>query len=417
MNLRETLKQTVASLMAHKMRSFLTMFGIIWGIASVIILIGLGQGFSKDQAEHMKSIGTDLVITWGGRTSAQAGGLAAGRVIRLNIEDARTIKREAYHIRRVSPELIKSVSQVSAYNSANRPVRGIWPEYQEFRSLKAGEGRMFTQEDEDQARRVVVLGVESRSQLYSGHPAIGQTLMVAGYPYTVVGVLEKKKQNGSYGAGPDNTQLFVPFSAMARDFPPTRPGTEPGYINDLVFEVENPEEHEVAVHQVRQLLGRNHHFDSEDRDALFFWDTMQGSKLVARIFDVMTIFFGAIAVTTLCLGGLGVMNIMLVTVTERTREIGVMKAMGATSGEIGRQFFTESAIISIISGLLGLIIGGGVSLGAAAAPRPDFLPAPLVTPGALLVSVFTLCLITLGAGMYPAQRAAQLTPVECLRQE
>jgi len=220
LNILEVLRQTAGSIAAHKLRSFLTMFGIIWGITSVILLVGLGKGFNRDQKERLKTIGVDLAVIWGGRTSEQAGGYAAGRPVRLSIEDAYLLKNEAYLLRTVSPELRRSVSEVSRYNAASRPVRGVWPDYQRFRSLRVQEGRLMTDDDEKDARRVVVLGVESRDQLFPGQPAIGETLTMNGSPYTVIGVLEKKKQNGSYGSGPDNTQLFVPYSSMARDSRP-----------------------------------------------------------------------------------------------------------------------------------------------------------------------------------------------------
>src|SRR5258708_6259814 len=244
------------------------MFGIVWGITSVILLVGLGKGFSRDQKERLKTIGVDLAIIWGGRTSAQAGGYAAGRPVRLSIQDAYIIKEEGYLIKTVSPELRRSVAEVSRYNAASRPVRGVWPEYQRFRSLTVQEGRLMDDGDEREVRRVVVLGVESRDQLFSGKPAVGEILMMNGSPYTVIGVLQKKKQNGSYGSGPDNTQLFVPYASMARDMPPPeRPGIQPGWINNLVVEVTNPEEHELAVKQVYRVLGRRHHFDPDDKDA------------------------------------------------------------------------------------------------------------------------------------------------------
>src|SRR5438445_6017078 len=172
MNLTEVLRQTYSSIAAHKMRSFLTMFGIIWGIASVILLVGLGRGFSQDQKERLKTIGTDLAIVWGGRTSTQAGGYAAGRPIRLSVDDAIAIKNECYLIKTVSPELRRGVAEVSAFNAANRPVRGVWPEYQRFRSLKVSEGRLMSDADERYSNRVVVLGVEAATQLYPGKPAI-----------------------------------------------------------------------------------------------------------------------------------------------------------------------------------------------------------------------------------------------------
>jgi len=418
LNVLEVLRQTAGSIAAHKLRSFLTMFGIIWGITSVILLVGLGRGFSRDQKERLKSIGVDLAVIWGGRTSEQAGGYAAGRVVRLSVRDAELIKQEAYLIKTVSPELRRNVSEVSRYNAASRPVRGVWPDYQRFRSLKVSEGRLMTDDDETQGRRVVVLGVESRDQLFPGRPAIGETLMMNGSPYTVVGVLEKKKQNGSYGSGPDNTQLFVPYSSMARDYPPAeRPGIFKGWINNLVVEVGDPAHHEDALRQVYTILGREHHFDPNDKDALMVWDTLDGSQLVERIFDIMTIFFGAVALMTLSLGGIGVMNIMLVAVTERTREIGVRKSLGATAADIRNQFFAESAALMTISGSIGLASGVAICLAVRDIELPDIVPHPIVSVGAIVVSLLTLGMITIAAGMYPAQRAAALSPIECLRHE
>jgi len=419
MNLREIAKQTLSTLRAHKMRSFLTMFGIVWGIASVILLVGLGLGFSKDQKKRMETLGKDLVIIWGGRTSAQAGGLAAGRKITLNIDDARLIRDECYLVKRVSPELQRSVPEVSPYNSAARQISGVWPSYQDFRSLILSEGRLMNDEDERDSNRVVILGWNAARQLYPGQPAIGTTLIIARYPYTVIGVLAEKKQNSNY-SGPDNDKLYVPYSAMARDFPPPPAKGEPivkGYLSDIVMEVGDPEVHEQAVLQVRRTLGRIRHFEPTDKDALFIWDTMEGSKILARIFGVITLFFGCVAVTTLALGGIGVMNIMLVAVTERTHEIGILRAVGATKADILNQFFAESVVISVLSGLIGYCFGVGVCLLMANAPLPDFVPKPIISPAAVITSLLTLSLITVCAGIYPARRAADLDPVQCLHYE
>jgi len=401
------------------MRTFLTMFGIIWGIASVILLVGLGRGFIVDQKKHMETLGKDLVIVWGGRTSAQAGGRAAGREIHLNVDDANLIRDECYMIKNVSPELQRTIPEVSQFNSASRGVVGMWPSYQVFRSLKLSEGRLITGDDEREGRRVVVLGYAANRQLFPGQPAIGATLLVKSIPYTVVGVLQEKKQNSSY-SGPDNDYLFAPYSAVSRDFPPPeKPGAgiTRGYLDDIVFEVADPEEHEAAVMQVRRSIARVRHFDPTDKDALFIWDTMDGAKQLARIFDVVTLFFGCVAVVTLCLGGIGVMNIMLVSVTERTREIGTRKAMGATKRDILRQFFAESAMLTIGSGLLGLTVGLGTCIAIETLPLPDFVPHPIVSPISIVASILTLSLITVTAGMYPARRAADMTPVESLRYE
>jgi putative ABC transport system permease protein len=417
MNFLEIMRQALATFTAHKMRSVLTMFGIVWGIASVILLVGLGRGFRVDQKKHMETLGKDLVVIWPGRTSSQIGGLAAGRPISLTIDDARLIRDECYLVKNVSPELRRQIPEVSQFNSANRYVTGVWPPFQNFRSLQLREGRRLTEEDEAEARRVVILGFAARQQLFSGKPAVGSMLAIQGVPYIVIGVLASKKQNSSY-SGFDNDLLFAPYSAVARDFPkPEKPGVVRGYLDDIVLEVSNPEEHEAAVEQVRRSLGRVHHFEATDKDAIFLWDTMKGAELAARVFDVITIFFACVATVTLCLGGIGVMNIMLVSVTERTREIGVRKAMGATRSDILRQFFAESALLTVVSGALGLILGVCLCFALAQVPLPDFVPHPIVSAASIVMSVLTLSVITVTAGMYPARRAAEMAPVDSLRYE
>ena len=419
MTVLEILRQAFATFRAHKMRTFLTMFGIVWGIASVILLVGLGLGFSVDQKKHLETLGKDLVIVWGGRTSSQVGGRAAGREIQLNVDDAHLIQNECYLVKNVSPELRRSIPEVSQFNSASRGMVGMWPSYQDFRSLLLAEGRLITDDDEREGRRVLVLGSKAYRQLFPGQPAVGAAVLVKSVPYTVVGVLQEKKQNSNY-SGPDNDYLFAPYSAVSRDFPPpTKPGAgiTRGWLDDIVFEVGDPEDHEAAVLQVRRALARVHHFDAIDKDAVFIWDTMNGAKMLEKIFGVVTIFFGCVAVVTLCLGGIGVMNIMLVSVTERTREIGTRKAIGATRRDIVRQFFAESAILTVVSGLLGLSFGIGTCIAMGALPLPDFVPHPIISPISVVVSILTLSLITVTAGVYPAQRAAEMTPVESLRYE
>jgi putative ABC transport system permease protein len=423
MPLIEIMKQTLAALWANKLRSFLTMFGIVWGITSVILLVGLGIGFNADQKERMQGLGTDIAIVWGGKTGAPYGGYAAGRQIDLNLQDAYAIRDHCLLIKSVSPELSHSVAEVSAYNAANAAVHGVWPEYQQFRNIKVDSGRLMTQRDEDTSARVVVMGAKIRDQLFPGQPSVGQTLQIGGMPYTVIGIIAQKKQNSSYG-GRDQDMLFVPFSSMAKDFPPstqattTDPsatGVERGWINNLVAQPASPDVHEAAVKEIYETLGERHHFNADDKEALFVWDTLKGAELTARIFGVMTWFFGVVALLTLCLGGIGVMNIMLVAVTERTREIGIRKALGARARDIQLQFFAESVVITLLSGSVGLALGITICVLAKYVPLPDFVPHPVVSPIAVIASLFTLALITLTAGTYPARKARDLSPMECLR--
>jgi putative ABC transport system permease protein len=423
----EILKQTLSALWAQKLRSFLTMFGIVWGITSVILLVGLGIGFNRDQRERMKGLGTDIAIIWGGKTGAQAGGYAAGRNINLNAGDADAIQQQCLLIKAVSPELSHNVAEVSQYNAANATVHGIWPDYQDFRNLRVDSGRQLSQQDEDSYARVALLGDKIRQQLFPGKPALNQTLSLNGIPYTVIGLLPDKKQNGSYGDR-DVNLIFVPFSSMEQDLPPIahasadavpdpNAGFERGYVNNLVVQPVSPKVHDAAVQEIYRVLGERHHFEPDDKEALFVWDTLEGAELTDRIFGAMTWFFGVVAVLTLALGGIGVMNIMLIAVTERTREIGVRKALGARSRDIQRQFLAESAIITLLSGGTGLALGVGICLATAHVPMPDFVPHPVVSAPAIVSSLVTLALITLLAGTYPARRARDLSPMECLRTE
>ena len=419
MNLSEILRQAVATFRAHKMRTFLTMFGLIWGIASVILLVGLGRGFVVDQKKHMETLGKDLVIVWGGRTSSQVGGRAAGREIHLNVDDAELIRDECYMVKNVSPELRRTIPEVSQYNLANRGVVGMWPSYQEFRSLKVSEGRLITDEDQHEGRRVLVLGSKAYRQLFPGQPAIGATVLVKSIPYSVVGVLEEKKQNSNY-SGPDNDYLFAPYSAVSRDFPPPdKPGAgiTRGYLDDIVFEVVNPEEHEAAVLQVRRSIGRVRHFDPQDKDALFIWDTMDGAKQLAqglrRRHSLLRLRCDRYAVP------------WRHRRDEHHAGIGhrahsrdwYAEGDGRTKRDILRQFFAESAMLTIASGILGFSFGMGTCIALQALPLPDFVPHPIISPISIVLSILTLSLITVTAGMYPAQRAADMTPVESLRYE
>jgi len=416
MNLRETLRQTVVTFRANKMRSFLTMFGIIWGISSVIILVGLGKGFSSDQHERMKSLGKDLVIIWGGRTSMQAGGRAAGREIQLTIDDARLIKSECYLVKDVSPELRRTLPEVSTHNQANRSVSGIWPAYQDFRSLLLWEGRLLTEEDEREGRRVVLLGSARAISSSAASPTLARPLPSRAFLTPSSAHSQRKSRI------PITTDPTTTFCLHRTRDRPRLPSSGETWDHTRL-----PRQHRLRGWRSGQPrrnrppspphAGAHAPLRSSRRGCVVHLGHDGWSQAAQTHFDMITLFFACVAIMTLCLGGIGVMNIMLVSVTERTREIGVRKAMGATKADILKQFFAESAMLTVVSGGIGLGFGVGLCVLMALLPLPDFVPKPAISTLAVVASVLTLSLITFTAGMYPARRAAEMEPVESLRYE
>ncbi len=269
------------------------------------------------------------------------------------------IRDECYLVKNVSPELRRTIPEVSQYNLANRGVVGMWPSYQDFRSLQISEGRLITDDDEREGRRVLVLGSKAYRQLFPGQPAIGATVLVQSVPYLVVGVLQEKKQNSNY-SGPGQRLLVRAVLGDFARFSAARPSLEPALRAAIWMTSFSKWAIRKSMRpQCCRCGARWHECTTSmppDKDALFIWDTMDGAKMLDKIFGVVTLFFGCVAIVTLCLGGIGVMNIMLVSVTERTREIGTRKAMGATKRDILRQFFAESAMLTVVSGILGLSV-------------------------------------------------------------
>jgi putative ABC transport system permease protein len=430
--MREVLTQVLQNLRANKLRSVLTMFGIAWGVISVVILQATGEGFQRGNQRVLEELGKNIGIVWGGRTSMQAGGERAGREIRLTLEDARALASQSRLIAVVSPEIERGGAKVkSAFNSASLDVTGIEPQYQRIRTLDIDRGRAFTTEDEANARRVAIIGADATEQLFAKRDSIGQRVYVNGLPYTVVGRIRHKDQDSSY-SGPDNNKVFVPFSAMARDLP--RPDVEPGVLSNLIVspqpwvvdqldavmeartgridDIEWPLEREV-----RRVLARRHGFDPADRNAAPMWDTSIETLMFGRMISHMNWFFGLVSVVTLALGGLGVMNIMLVAVRERTREIGVRKAMGATTALVQRQFFLEGFLLTMLSGAVGFVLAFLLCLAVNQLPMPARFQGMVVTWPAGLAAVGLLIVVGVVTSTYPARRAAMLQPVDALRFE
>jgi putative ABC transport system permease protein len=429
----EILRQVASNLRANTLRSVLTMFGILWGVVSVVVLSAMGEGFRRGNQAVLEELGRNIAIVWGGQTSMQAGGERAGRRVLLTVEDARALARESSLIAVVSPELQRGGVRVrSEHNAATLQVHGIEPQYQQIRTIDIERGRGFRFTDEEEARRVAIVGADATAQLFGARESIGRTIRLNGIPYTVIGRIRKKNQDGSY-SGPDNDKVFVPFSAMARDLP--RTDAERGILSQIIVaphpwvvaELERTFEQRTGrletvlwplEREVRRVLARQHGFDPSDRIAVAMWDTSLQSLLFARMVDRMQSFFSLVGIVTLALGGLGVMNIMLVAVRERTREIGVRKAIGATTGQIQRQFFLEGFLLTVLSGTAGFALAVGLCAAVNTLPMPtDRFKGMFLTWETGLFAVLAVTLVGVVTSTYPARRAAQLPPVEALRYE
>jgi putative ABC transport system permease protein len=414
--LGEILQQTLRNVWAHRLRSGLTMFGIAWGIASIIFMMAIGDGFKLGYQQSLYVLGTDIAIFWGGRTSRQAGDQRAGRPVHLRFEDVAAIRGECYLVRAVTPELDRFLKVVSRHNAGVFSVHGIAPVYQQIRSMELAAGRLLNEDDERQLRPVCILGEEVRTQLFARRPAVGAEVRIFGLPFTVIGELKRKDQKNSYN-GLDGQKILIPYATMARHFPDPRPFIGPGAIDNIILTPRSADDHDAALRQVKAVLGRRHGFDPRDEGALWIWDTVRQARLVNGAFASMQLFLGFVAVITLGLGGLGVMNIMLVAVAERTREIGIKMALGATPGRILTEFFLESLALTLGSGLVGVVFAYAISDLVSRLPLPAMFAGLPITRFTAVVASFTLVVVGLLAALYPARRAARLTPVDALRYE
>ena len=412
----EILIQTVRNIWAHKLRSTLTMFGISWGIASIVFMIAIGEGFKVGYRNALYSIGTDLVILWSGRTTKQAGGQRAGRDVRFVYDDLRALQQEYYLVRHVTAELAGSFQMRSRFNSGVFSTHGITPVYQQIRSMNLADGRLISETDMREERAVCVIGDVVRQQLFAGRQAVGAQIYIGDVPFTVIAEMAKKDQNNSYN-GLDGYKVLIPYTAMARHFPDPRPFIEPGHIDNILFMPTSAADHLQAVKQVRRVLGRRHGFDPDDRGAVWVWDTVQQAQMVSGIYDSMELFLGFVAMITLALGGVGVMNIMLVSVAERTREIGIKQAVGATPGRILFEFFLESVALTVFSGLIGLALACSICALVSRMPLPTMFAGLPVSTTTALLAFGTLVLVGILAAIYPARRASLMVPVEALRYE
>ena len=415
MTFRDLLQDTIATLWAHKRRTLLTMFGIAWGIIAITLMVAAGEGLGRGIEKQQETFGKDVMVVFSGRTSMQAGGLRSGRAMHWMEDDYKQVAQDAPACKYVLPELGTNLKVHSAFNSGDIDTVGSLPPFTEIRSITVDQGRFYNYGDNDKGRRVAFLGADTKKQLFAEREALGQTIELNGVPYTVIGVMKTKDQNSSYD-GRDITKIFIPFNSMKRDFPSKPPAVEHS-IDHLLAAPWSLETHPDCDRQIRRSLARIHNFDPRDKEAVPIWDTVKGAQARRLIFVGMEVFMGAVGVATIFLGGLGVMNVMLVSVRERTREIGVRKALGATRESILRQFFLETVIVVFISGGVGLIVSYGFCGLVNLLPKLPYFDGLDASWKLAALTISLLGLIAVLSALYPANKAASVDPIEALRFE
>jgi putative ABC transport system permease protein len=413
----DTFGQTLRTLWAHKLRSFLTMFGIAWGVGSLLLLAGVGEGFRNGNRRQLETFGKNIIFFFGGRAPALEGSFTSMKWFNLTYDDYLDIKRESKLAVNLSPVIARDdIRAVSDYTSTNGQVSGVPPIYSQVRTIPLQVGRWINDEDNDQRRRVCLLGREMTRNLFPGRPAVGNTILLNGIHFEVIGMLSmigNEEQNST------NIRIFVPFNTMRELFPLKGDNSKEGNaISFMNYQPRSFDENEPAKDELHRIVARNHGgFDPKGDDVWEEWDTVKNQKLMGKIFTAMDWFLGGVGLVTLALGAIGIINIMLVAVTERTREIGLRKALGATNRNILFQFFLEGAFLTLMSGALGVSAAALVVHLLSGVNLPPGFDTPRIIPLSAIAAVLSLALAGITAGLYPARKAAMLEPVEALRQE
>jgi putative ABC transport system permease protein len=410
---KDSFAQVLDAIWSHKLRSFLTMFGIAWGVGSLLLLIGLGEGFRAGTEKSLESFGQDYMQIYNGRVPSLGRSQLSSRQYYLNYQDYLDI-RNSPHIRNAAPVIYRGdLRLVSEYGSSNGYVDGSEPQFYDIRYQPVDQGRWLNWNDERQRQNVCVIGSEFVRLLFPGHPAVGSTLLINGVPFQVIGTIKKIGHGNNNG---QNMRLIMPYSTMEAYFPMQGDGNAKA-MKYVAYQPVTRNQHDEARKVVRNIVAKNHNFDPETPDAFDDMDTIENAEMVGKISDAMDTFLGAVGLVTLALGGMGIVNIMLVSVSERTREIGLRKALGATRRSILFQFFLEGLMLTGISGLVGLGAAYGVTRLLGLAPPIDGFELPHIYPASAALAIASLATAGIVAGLYPARRAAMLTPVDALRQE
>ena len=409
MYLRNYVRQFWSDLWAQKLRTFLTVFGIIWGTAAVTLLLAFGEGFHKRIELNFKGLGENIVICWPVRTSKDWQGLPHGRRIRLTQADIDLIRREVPAVERISGEMTSAGTRLRHGRLTVAPqVTGANVEFAEMRNMIAeGGGRYVNPIDFAKRRRVVFIGDQLKTDLFGADEAVGRYIYFDGVPFLVVGMMMKKSQDSNY-SGRDEDKATIPLSTYRSFF-----GQE--YLDNFVFQVATIEAVETAKDGVIATLARKHRFDPEDREAVLMWDTTEQLVFLDAFFLGFRLFLGIVGALTLVVGGIGVSNIMNVVVEERTKEIGIKMALGAKKGYVLGQFMFETLLITALGGATGLAIAWGVTSVFPSLGLEEYVGNPTISLQVASITSGILGAIGLLAGYFPARAAANLDPVVALR--
>jgi putative ABC transport system permease protein len=412
--LLEVFGQTLQTLWAHKLRSFLTMFGIAWGVGSLLLLVGLGEGFRSGNRKQFDELGENVMFIWGGRAPIMNGSFNSLRQYYLTSRDYRDVS-QCPDVKLVAQVIQRNdVRAVSDYFQSSGQLMGVPAELKEIRYLPIAEGRWLNDLDISQKRRVVVIGDEARRVLFPGWPSVGATILLNGIRFQVIGTL---KRIGHGENNNRNLQMFIPFQVMRENFPPLTVGEIDDAISFLNYQPKARSLHETAKEEVHKVIAKNHGFDYRNPDSFDEWDTIRTVDAIGKIFDAMNMFLGSVGLVTLGLGAIGIINIMLVAVADRTREIGLRKALGATNHSIMFQFFAEGAFLTLLSGCIGMGGAAGFMGLLGMLPQPQGFDTPRLVPATAVLAIGSLAIAGIVAGLYPARKAALLEPVEALRRE
>ena len=405
--------QIFRNLWAHKLRSFLTMFGIAWGVGSLLLLVGVGEGFRSGNMREMAEFGKDIMFLFPGRAPAVKGNMNSARSYLLTYNDYLDIRRTPT-VRNAAPLISRSdLHEVSEFATGSGEIIGTEPQLNEISFLPLKEGRWLNRLDGDQRRNVIVLGNDLQKTLFPGRPAVGSFLLINGLRFEVVGSMPHLGRGDNMWL---NMRGYIPFEVMATAFP-IKGENHQNSISFIEYQPRVTAQHQIAQADVHKIIGRNHGFDGSDESAFDEWDSIQESKMVGTIFNVMNMFLGAVGMVTLALGAIGVINIMLVAVSERTREIGLRKALGATNRSILLHFFLEGLLLTLGSGTIGMLFAAGLMALGGNVHGPGGFDPPKLVPMSAILAIGSLTLAGVVAGVYPARKAALLQPVEALRQE